>query len=260
MKLAIILAVGTILISPLAYAFGDSTDTNTSTSTATNSSTNNNTGTSTNTITVGGGGGGIGGAGGDGGEGGDGGNANSTSHATGGSVSNSGNSSSTSHANGGNASVSHSGNSSAHQSQHQQQHQNQSISKSGNSSNSYVSEAQKRNPVSTAFAAPLMATEDTCMGSSSVGGQGVGFGLSVGSTWQDADCVRRKDARELHNMGNKGAAIALMCQNANVAKAMKTAGTPCVGDEFDNQSTTPIALYAPASSPRKYPTSSPSNY
>ncbi len=89
--------------------------------------------------------------------------------------------------------------------------------------------AQKRNPVSTAFAAPLVAADDTCMGSTSVGGQGVGFGLSVGSTWQDGDCVRRKDARELHNMGYKGAGIALMCQNEAVAQAMEAAGTPCAG-------------------------------
>jgi len=92
-------------------------------------------------------------------------------------------------------------------------------------------QAQKRNPVSTAFTAPLVAAEDTCSGSSSVGGQAVGFGLSVGSTWKDGDCVRRKDARELHNMGQKVAALALMCQNADVAAAMSTAGTPCPGGE-----------------------------
>lgn len=90
-------------------------------------------------------------------------------------------------------------------------------------------EAQKRAPASTAFAAPLVAADDTCMGSSSLGGQGVGFGLSVGSTWHDTDCVRRKDARELHNMGQKAAALALMCQNESVAAAMATAGTPCPG-------------------------------
>lgn len=126
-------------------------------------------------------------------------------------------------------------NASAAQSQKQSQNQGQfqaassSVKGSGNSKNenSITVQAPKRNPVSTAYSAQLVAAEDTCMGSSSVGGQGVGFGLSVGSTWSDADCVRRKDARELHNMGYKPAAVALMCQNANVAKAMATAGTPC---------------------------------
>jgi hypothetical protein len=84
-----------------------------------------------------------------------------------------------------------------------------------------------RNPVSTAVAAQLTAAEDTCMGSTSAGAQGVGFGVSLGSTWKDSDCVRRKDARELHNMGMKNAALALMCKSADVREAMETAGTPC---------------------------------
>lgn len=116
------------------------------------------------------------------------------------------------------------------QDQHQGQFQGQSADNKGNKlsvEQNYA--AQKRNPVSTAFAAPLVAADDTCMGSSSVGGQGVGFGLSVGSTWHDNDCVRRKDARELHNMGQHGAALALLCQSDNVAEAMVTAGTPCPG-------------------------------
>ena len=91
-------------------------------------------------------------------------------------------------------------------------------------------EAQRRNPVAGAASSLLVAAEDACMGSTSAGAQGIGFGLSVGSTWQDGDCVRRKDARELHNMGFKPAAIALMCQNEHVAEAMATAGTPCAGE------------------------------
>ena len=65
------------------------------------------------------------------------------------------------------------------------------------------------------------------MGSTSMGAQGIGFGVSLGSTWHDEDCVRRKDARELHNMGHKVAAIALMCQNDNVREAMENAGEVC---------------------------------
>lgn len=113
------------------------------------------------------------------------------------------------------------------QAQGQQQGQVQSassgVSGSGNSSNSYSHKAA----ASSAIAAPLVAADDTCMGSSSGGAQGMGFGLSVGSTWRDSDCVRRKDARELHNMGHGAAALALLCQSAEVAVAMDTAGTPC---------------------------------
>jgi hypothetical protein len=113
--------------------------------------------------------------------------------------------------------------------QGQAQKATSSVRSSGNSSNSYVAEAQARNPVNTAFAAPLVAADDTCMGSSSAGGQGVGFGLSLGTTWHDEDCVRRKDARELHNMGQKKAALALLCQSDHVAAAMAAAGTECPG-------------------------------
>lgn len=102
-------------------------------------------------------------------------------------------------------------------------------------SNSYFSAAQRRNPVATALAPPLTAADDTCMGSSSAGGQAVGFGLSVGSTWHDDDCVRRKDARELYNMGYKKASLALMCQSKQIEKAMKKAGTPCVPDVVELQ-------------------------
>jgi hypothetical protein len=89
--------------------------------------------------------------------------------------------------------------------------------------------AQKRNPVSTAFAAPLAVGGESCMGSSSAGGQGVGFGLSLGTTWHDKSCERRKDATQLHNMGQQKAALALLCQSDEIAEAMNTAGTPCPG-------------------------------
>lgn len=85
----------------------------------------------------------------------------------------------------------------------------------------------KRNPVSTAFAAPLTTSTDTCMGSSSAGAQGIGFGLSIGSTWTDKNCVRLKNARQLQSMGLNDAAIQLMCLNKDIAQAMATAGTPC---------------------------------
>lgn len=89
--------------------------------------------------------------------------------------------------------------------------------------------------VSTATAPHLWATEDTCMGSSSVGVQAMMFGFSTGTTWRDEDCVRRKDSRELYNMGNtmpqlRIAAVARMCQkSANIA-AMHAAGLACPGE------------------------------
>lgn len=84
-------------------------------------------------------------------------------------------------------------------------------------------------PVMTAYAAPVIATEDTCMGSSSVGAQGMAFGLSVGTTWRDENCQRLKNSRELNAMGFNRAAVALLCVDGDVRDAMNTAGTPCPG-------------------------------
>jgi hypothetical protein len=67
------------------------------------------------------------------------------------------------------------------------------------------------------------------MGSSSVGAQGVAFGVSIGTTWRDQNCQRLKNSRELAAMGFDRAAVALLCVDDDVRDAMNTAGTPCPG-------------------------------
>jgi len=78
---------------------------------------------------------------------------------------------------------------------------------------------------STAYAPALTSGSDTCMGSSSVGGQGVGFGFSFGSTWTDKNCIMLKNARLLYGMGQDKVAYALMCQDKSVREAAKAAKT-----------------------------------
>lgn len=101
----------------------------------------------------------------------------------------------------------------------------------GNSFSSSVAINESQRPVSSAFAAPLAASNGTCMGSTSVGGQGVTIGLSMGTTWTDAECNRRYNSIRMQELGQTKAAVALMCQDADVAAAMKIAGTPCPGTE-----------------------------
>lgn len=84
-----------------------------------------------------------------------------------------------------------------------------------------------RAPVSTAYAAPLAASNGTCQGSTSAGAQGVSFGVSFGSTWKDESCDMRYDAEALRAAGLPRAAQARLCQKAEIAKAMEDAGTPC---------------------------------
>jgi len=81
-------------------------------------------------------------------------------------------------------------------------------------------------PVSTAYAPALTSSNDTCMGSTSVGGQGLLLGVSFGTTWTDDDCITRKDARFVHNAGHRTVALSLMCGKEAVRAAVARAGTP----------------------------------
>jgi hypothetical protein len=94
-----------------------------------------------------------------------------------------------------------------------------------------ITENNPRAPVNTAYAAGLSVGEDTCMGSSSIGAQAVSFGLSIGTTWQDDNCRRLKNSRQLVALGYHRAATSLMCVDDDVRQAMIMAGTPCPNGE-----------------------------
>lgn len=90
-----------------------------------------------------------------------------------------------------------------------------------------VSAAQARNPVSTAVAPPLTSSNDTCMGSTTLGASAVSFGFSAGTTWTAENCVMLKNAREMWNMGFKGAALARMCMDGLNKEALEATGMTC---------------------------------
>ncbi len=90
----------------------------------------------------------------------------------------------------------------------------------------YAADHQLRNTPSVANAA-LTSSNDTCMGSVSVGGSGPGFGIAVGSTYKDDNCVMLKNSRELWNMGFKAAAMALMCTDSANKDALELTGFVC---------------------------------
>ena len=58
-----------------------------------------------------------------------------------------------------------------------------------------------------------------CMGSSQVGGSGVGFGFSVGTSWKDVDCSIRETARSFAGMGLKEDSLAILCSSQYAAVA-----------------------------------------
>jgi hypothetical protein len=90
----------------------------------------------------------------------------------------------------------------------------------------YAADHQLRNTPNV-NAAALTSSNDTCMGSVSAGGSGPGFGISVGSTYKDGNCVMLKNSRELWNMGFKAAAVALMCTDAANKEALELTGFIC---------------------------------
>jgi hypothetical protein len=60
-----------------------------------------------------------------------------------------------------------------------------------------------------------------CMGGTQVGGSGVGFGFSVGTSWKDDECGLRETARSFQGIGLPGDAIAILCSSI-YAKAAPT--------------------------------------
>lgn len=104
---------------------------------------------------------------------------------------------------------------------------NNTVGPSSNTSNQGVTvdarnqstyQAQERDPVNSAYSAGLVASNGTCMGSSSFGGTGPGFSATFGTTWKDNDCSIRYTAEALRASGNNSIAQALLCTIPEVAK------------------------------------------
>ena len=95
------------------------------------------------------------------------------------------------------------------------------------STSTSVSTGGDDTPASSAAPVALTSSNDTCMGSSGVGGQGMTFGFSVGTTWTDKNCVMLKNAREMKNQGHDKAAKIRLCMDEDNAIAFAAAGAPC---------------------------------
>jgi len=88
-------------------------------------------------------------------------------------------------------------------------------------SNSTVPADQTVKNVPSVVAPGLAAAGlETCLGSVSGGGAIVGTGFSFGTTIPDPGCAARLDARTLWSMGLKKAAVARLCLNGDIYRAM----------------------------------------
>lgn len=83
-------------------------------------------------------------------------------------------------------------------------------------------------PVGSAISPSYMSNGmDTCLKGSGGSLQTVGVGISSGEYEVDPNCDRRRDAKLLSDLGMKVAAVARMCEDDIVWKAMFMSGTPC---------------------------------
>ena len=83
-------------------------------------------------------------------------------------------------------------------------------------------------PVYSAISPSYMSTgPETCFRGNSQGLQLPSVAISRGGYKEDPECNRRRDAKVLSDLGMKVAAVARMCQNPEVWRAMFISGTPC---------------------------------
>ena len=124
-----------------------------------------------------------------------------------------------------------------HEHEHNQNHECQgsnNCNESGEGDNSDATptisidtgSSDSNDTASRAYAPALTSSNDTCMGSTSMGAQGLLIGISFGTTWTDNDCITRKDARFIHNTGHRTVALSLMFGKESVRAAVARAGTP----------------------------------
>jgi len=102
-------------------------------------------------------------------------------------------------------------------------------SEGGRGGNSTVTVEGDDAAASSAAPVVLTSSNDTCMGSSGIGAQGMNFGFSVGTTWTDSNCIMLKNSRELRAQGHAKAAKARLCMDDDNAMAFQLAGSPCPG-------------------------------
>lgn len=102
------------------------------------------------------------------------------------------------------------------QAQGQVQGQSQSTKNSNNATQSTSVVVQGDNfeaariPVSTAYAAS-MSPSAQCMGVATGGAQGIGFGISLGKSYESKPCNQRELARMFAQIGNTNAATQVLC-------------------------------------------------
>ena len=97
---------------------------------------------------------------------------------------------------------------------------NQNVS--GATTNRVVSSGTTTVRAAPSMVAPGLAAAglETCLGSASGTVSAIGFGIGGGSTYADEGCQARLDSRTLYAYGLKAAAVARLCQRADIWRSM----------------------------------------
>lgn len=121
----------------------------------------------------------------------------------------------------------------------------------GNGSDGSVQRSRQRIASTGAAIAPGLtaAGVHSCAGSVTAAGGFVGGGISLGGTYAMRGCERRANAATLMGLGQNRAALALICNDAEVMVALNQTGVTCPQQEalrVATASAAPAPRYAPS--------------
>ena len=105
--------------------------------------------------------------------------------------------------------------------------QNVNTSTSTSNATQKVTQRIKTAPPSAVAPSIMSYSQDLCTTGASAAVQTQIFGISSGRSVRDENCERLKNSKALYDMGMKVAAVALLCQNEKVFRAMEQSGSPC---------------------------------
>ena len=105
--------------------------------------------------------------------------------------------------------------------------QNVNTSTSTSNATQKVTQRIKTAPPSAVAPSIMSYSQDLCTTGASSAVQTQFFGISSGRSVRDENCERLKNSKALYDMGMKVAAVALLCQDEKVFRAMEQSGSPC---------------------------------
>ena len=105
--------------------------------------------------------------------------------------------------------------------------QNVNTSTSTSNATQKVTQRIKTAPPSAVAPSIMSYSQDLCTTGASSAVQTQFFGISSGRSVRDENCERLKNSKALYDMGMKVAAVALLCQNEKIFRAIEQSCSPC---------------------------------